>query len=222
MGVANRLYFCSNDGDNCFVDQPSACDEADSVSCSNLQDGTSQACCPASTTCVTNFTASESLVRCEASYNYLLDSYIGNLSSAATSTTSTAVAAATSTGQGPQPTSVVVTNSTSLSGGAIAGIVFGSVFAVALISVVLWLVLRRRYRGQNGVSQRRPDIVYQPAEKDGPQIAQSPPSYAPMAFPQELHAQVEASELDGLTERSRSPVSPFSTDKSAVHSPRSI
>ena len=215
----------SNEGDTCFVDQPSACGQTGAVSCSNLQDGTSEACCPALTTCASNFTASESVVRCIGTYDDLLTADINSTTSAASSTTS-AAPAATSTGQSNN--TVIVSSSSGLSGGAIAGIVVGSVAGVALIIVALWLILRKRYKGQSGFGRafgrQQASNVYQAPEKDGSHMPQSPPSYVPpsappSSIPQELRG-FEPSELDGRTETSRSPVSPFSMDKS-VRSPRS-
>ncbi|KAK3386304.1 hypothetical protein B0T20DRAFT_465335 [Sordaria brevicollis] len=55
-----------------FTNQPSACSEPDSVSCTNLARGTKKACCPSKAKCDDRFEASESNVRCQVAFDDLM------------------------------------------------------------------------------------------------------------------------------------------------------
>ncbi|AEO69123.1 uncharacterized protein THITE_2119167 [Thermothielavioides terrestris NRRL 8126] len=61
----------SDAADICHVDQPSNCDDPSSVPCTNLEDGTAEACCPRLTTCDPTIKASKDAVRCNIQYGDL-------------------------------------------------------------------------------------------------------------------------------------------------------
>ncbi|KAK4244162.1 hypothetical protein C7999DRAFT_17562, partial [Corynascus novoguineensis] len=58
----------NNPTDDCYVDQPSVCEEKNSVRCTNLAEGTTAACCPHLTSCVSDTPASKDVVRCNIQY----------------------------------------------------------------------------------------------------------------------------------------------------------
>ncbi|KAK3302282.1 uncharacterized protein B0T15DRAFT_299658 [Chaetomium strumarium] len=86
-----------NATDNCYIDQPSACEEPNSVPCTNLAEGTTEACCPRLTSCSPEFPAHE-VVRCNIQH--------GDLQRAAqagvTSSASVGLSSATSTSTTPE------------------------------------------------------------------------------------------------------------------------
>ncbi|KAL2191451.1 hypothetical protein L209DRAFT_675829 [Thermothelomyces heterothallicus CBS 203.75] len=61
----------NNPTDNCYVDQPSVCEEKNSVPCTYLAEGTTEACCPRLTSCVIDTPASKEVVRCNIQYGDL-------------------------------------------------------------------------------------------------------------------------------------------------------
>ena len=217
------LIDCSNDGDQCFIQQPSVCGADDAVSCSNLQDDDTPACCPSGTSCDPNFPANKTMVKCLNSFNNLLNQDEKNYS-ASTSTMSSSAAAATSTAPATSNTS---TNNSSLSGGAIAGIVVGCIIALGLIVAAVTIGLRRHYhrryikRQQTLREENSNPIEAHPEapptyEKYIPRLDPSNDQYySPTSVPQELRG-TEPSELDAHTEpepspAAHSPVSPYSS-----------
>lgn len=159
-------------------------------------------------------------MRCTATYNNLLDADIA-ANNASASSASSAVAAAAATGQAPSSSPA----KSGLSGGAIAGIVVGVVVFLALVVLGLWFCLRRRYKRRDIQTQQDPQqhqpVAYKPAEMD--QDIQSYPHApsqqfspeAPTLSPAELSTSGTAvlSELDGFTEKNRSPVSLFTPEE---------
>ncbi|KAK4038956.1 hypothetical protein C8A01DRAFT_16996 [Parachaetomium inaequale] len=92
----------NNPTDNCYVDQPSVCEEQNSVPCTDLQQGTTKACCPRLTSCASDFSASKELVRCNIQYSDLQRAAGSSSSSssaarATTSSTSSSIAASSTT-----------------------------------------------------------------------------------------------------------------------------
>ena len=167
-------------------------------------------------TCVAGFNASESHVRCSATWEYLLDA----------DTNSTSTVGSDTDGD------VNVTGTPGLSGGAIAGIVVGCVAALVLIVLGLWFCLRRRYKGRSNApppqyqpQQQAPQPgpgpapaippmeTYYPPQKNMIQEPQQSPQWSPSSERQELAGTQQPSELDGTTDRTRSPISPWSSDR---------
>ncbi|KAK4122639.1 hypothetical protein N657DRAFT_634676 [Parathielavia appendiculata] len=65
--------------DNCYVDQRSVCDEQNSVPCTNLAEGTTEACCPRLTSCRSCFKARKDL-HCGYQYQSEQYGYVNNRS----------------------------------------------------------------------------------------------------------------------------------------------
>ncbi|KAK7414113.1 hypothetical protein QQZ08_012554, partial [Neonectria magnoliae] len=161
----SKGWCCVGDGDNdkCYVDQASACDEDSSVSCTNLKEGTTKACCPKLTTCDESVAGSLEYVRCNINRGDLLvaDAAANGKSStteeASTSTeeassastesaTSTESEASQTTEPETQTTSATATpdDKTTLSGGAIGGIVVAAVAGiVGICGLGFWFIRRR-------------------------------------------------------------------------------
>ncbi|KAI1411573.1 hypothetical protein F5Y13DRAFT_165275 [Hypoxylon sp. FL1857] len=157
-------WCCVGNGtnDDCYVDQPSMCDTANSVACTNLAPNTSAACCPRLTRCSEGYEAAESNVRCEIGYDDLmqlvatasetstLPSTSASSASSSTSSTSSSSSSSTTSLGIESPVSnlnndVGADSATStLAPGSIAGIVIGSVAGLALIIAVAYYLLRRR------------------------------------------------------------------------------
>ncbi|KAM5351137.1 hypothetical protein ACJ41O_003860 [Fusarium nematophilum] len=146
------------DEGNCYVDQESVCDDDGSVLCTNLQEGTSEACCPKLTTCDPDVEASEAYVRCNIDRGDLLANGKAEqdtaVSGSETSST-TAPHVSTTTAHKAQPTDPTTSSpaasssgsssSSSLSGGAIGGVVVGAVAgAIGMAGLLFWLLRRRK------------------------------------------------------------------------------
>ncbi|KAG7290713.1 hypothetical protein NEMBOFW57_000716 [Staphylotrichum longicolle] len=91
-----------NATDNCYVDQPSVCDEPNAVSCTNLAKGVTKACCPRLTTCSNETAATKEYVRCNIQFADLRridqaesSSSSSSLSSAAASSSATPTSSST-------------------------------------------------------------------------------------------------------------------------------
>ncbi|AEO56534.1 hypothetical protein MYCTH_2301600 [Thermothelomyces thermophilus ATCC 42464] len=89
----------NNPTDDCYVDQPSVCEEKNSVPCTYLAEGTTEACCPRLTSCVIDTPASKEVVRCNIQYGDLqkaaagLDDQSSSSSSASPSSSISSIAA---------------------------------------------------------------------------------------------------------------------------------
>ncbi|KAI8947544.1 hypothetical protein F4801DRAFT_592498 [Xylaria longipes] len=165
----NKGWCCvgNSSTENCYVDQPSVCDTANSVPCTHLAEGVDEACCPPLTSCVDTYNATTSAIRCQILYSslMLLDvstptpsttsmSTISLVTSTLTSSTPSssstrAPVEATSSGGGyppPQPKSIQ-----SLSGGAIVGTIVGTAAGVVIAGAVAYYFLRRRWIAKYGV-----------------------------------------------------------------------
>ncbi|KAI4684275.1 hypothetical protein J4E81_009155 [Alternaria sp. BMP 2799] len=86
QNLLNKGWCCidnPNSEPGCYVDQPSVCEEADSVPCANLEAGVDQACCPGQTTCASGYKFTEKFVRCQ-----ILSADLVSLASASAAPTS--------------------------------------------------------------------------------------------------------------------------------------
>ncbi|KAB5528816.1 hypothetical protein GE09DRAFT_1148527 [Coniochaeta sp. 2T2.1] len=95
--------------DDCYVDQPSACDESNAVSCTNtITDGSAQVCCPKLTSCVPGYTVTSANVRCQIKFVDLQKLAVASASSASppssTSKATSAVGAPVSVSSGSAST----------------------------------------------------------------------------------------------------------------------
>ncbi|CCC05330.1 hypothetical protein SMACR_08645 [Sordaria macrospora] len=118
-------WCCDGTGSStCFVDQNSACEEPDAVTCTNLARGAKKACCPKKTKCDDVFEASEDGVRCQMEFDDLAKLAAGNLGLALASTESlTVTVSATGGSTGGSMTGIAQTSTShsstvSSSGGA--------------------------------------------------------------------------------------------------------
>ncbi|KAL2006897.1 hypothetical protein VTN00DRAFT_9565 [Thermoascus crustaceus] len=198
----NKGWCCigNNATDNCYVDQPSACDEENSVPCTNLAKGTTKACCPRLTSCATNFAASN-IVRCNIQYGDLMRAAAS--SSSSSSSSSTAAAASTATENASTSTSVSTPTSQTtttpstpisnnpppttpyqpLSSAIIAGIAVASVAGLALLATLIWfLIWRKKKEHQHQHNSHNIDYPSQYAEAAGNPIAPGP--YGKSSSPQ--------------------------------------
>ncbi|KAK4463248.1 hypothetical protein QBC42DRAFT_345736 [Cladorrhinum samala] len=161
------------DEDNCYVDGPSACDEPNSVPCTNLASGVTKACCPRLTSCHNDYKASLGQVRCNIRQIDLKNaartviSSVSSTSSSSTSTSTTTVSiesttSSTSTtvttgGSSATAANVNETSTTSkesgggggVSGGVIAGAVIGPTFVLAALVLLGCFFYRRRNKKAN-------------------------------------------------------------------------
>lgn len=191
----NKGWCCTETDDlatfrSCYVDQKSVCNEANSVSCSRLGSGVTEACCPEHTTCDETQDATLNYVRCRIQSVDLLS--LANPTTSTTSSTAqqtptsgaiTSSAASPTTisslGSSPTPTSSPPASapSSGLSGGAIAGVAIGP--AAAIIAVVgLWFLYRRRQKKRQAVSgtyDQAPTMPYSP--QSPPVMVGTPASY---------------------------------------------
>lgn len=157
----------SGTNDNCYTDQPSslACDEPNSVPCTDLSPETEKACCPPLTSCADSKQGSE--VRCQIAYPNLMavagggtkasssatQSSSSSSSAATTTTTSfsaTKTASATPMGNTgdsePAPATAREQPGQAMKGGAIAGVAVGIVLFLLLAGALIRYFTRRRRR----------------------------------------------------------------------------
>lgn len=178
--LANRS---SGEGDKCYVDQESVCEEDSSVACTRLAKGTSDACCPKLTTCDPDSDAAEDSVRCIINWTDLVVADAAQKSKDAQSqTTTSATSSSTSTTTTTTTSAVSTTSSESneskesekppaeedksgsggVSGGVIAGAVVGSLAGVVLGGALVFFLLRRRreakYEAANQVQPTSPRL----------------------------------------------------------------
>ncbi|KAB5517368.1 hypothetical protein GE09DRAFT_570805 [Coniochaeta sp. 2T2.1] len=115
---------CSSPSDDCYVDQPSACDESNAVSCTNtITDGSAQVCCTKLTSCVPGYTVTSANVRCQIKFVDLQKLAVASGSSAssssstskATSAVGAPVSASSSSASTTSPSSTPVTTSAPVS-----------------------------------------------------------------------------------------------------------
>ncbi|KAL6922960.1 hypothetical protein FSST1_000234 [Fusarium sambucinum] len=162
-------WCCVEEDGNCYVDQESVCDEDNSVPCTTLMSGESEACCPKLTSCASGFEASKDNVRCNINRKDLLNAVKASeeetMTTSPTSQVSTELKAnmddATTTtddvktteplSQTEEPSSSSFTtssshsSSSSLSNGAIAGIAVGAAaVGIAIASLAFWFLKRKK------------------------------------------------------------------------------
>ncbi|KAH7023883.1 hypothetical protein EDB80DRAFT_57103 [Ilyonectria destructans] len=171
----DKGWCCVGDGegDKCYVDQESVCDEDSAVACTSLQEGTARACCPKLTTCDESVPASEAYVRCNINRSDLLvaDAAANGKSttteSSTTEASSTSTEASTSTSadaskttdpeaQTSSATSTPDDESTTLSGGVIGGIVVAAVAGIAGIGGLAFWFLRRSRKAKYEAANQSP------------------------------------------------------------------
>ncbi|KAH9883626.1 hypothetical protein F4778DRAFT_766030 [Xylariomycetidae sp. FL2044] len=170
-------WCCVGNGkdDDCYVDQESECETANSVPCTDLPSGVDEACCPPLTSCVDGYTSSSG-VRCQINRNILIKvdasstttstatstlttSSTSSSSSSRTSTTTTPIPDTTSSspsrsaftqGSSSSSPSPAPSSPETLSGGAIAGIVVGALAGLALLLLAAYFLMRRRKARDGG------------------------------------------------------------------------
>ncbi|KAI1302190.1 hypothetical protein F5Y03DRAFT_385532 [Xylaria venustula] len=148
--------------DNCYIDQPSECDTPNSVLCTHFAEGVSEACCPPLTSCVDEYNATESLIRCQISYSSLILLDVQSARSPPTSmstksamrstSTSASLILSSSSTRGPTETMSSAGASLpaqskpkqSLSTGGIVGSVIGTVAGIVLSGAVAYYFHRQR------------------------------------------------------------------------------
>ncbi|KAH8631286.1 hypothetical protein IG631_12969 [Alternaria alternata] len=191
----NQGWCCiANPGreNTCYVDQASVCNEADSVSCSALEEGVDEACCPRLTTCASGYNFTQKFVRCQIASSALV-----SLASAPTESSSLASSSASPTptiSSSPpnSETSPISLNSATastappkdssssgLSSGAIAGIAIGPTLAL-VVGVGLWFLYKRRQKKKE-LSQRLTPALYQDAYPK-PELASVPMDHGPYKY----------------------------------------
>ncbi|KAI0440726.1 hypothetical protein F4803DRAFT_526340 [Xylaria telfairii] len=150
--------------DNCYVDQPSVCGTPNSVPCTHLAEGVSEACCPPLTSCTDGYNATETNIRCQISYSSLIlldvQSTTSSPTSMSTTSTSTSTSLTPSTSSTRAPTQTTssaadalptqLKSGQSLSPGGIAGIVVGTVAGIVIAGVIAYYFLRRRWVAKYG------------------------------------------------------------------------
>ncbi|KAF2703249.1 hypothetical protein K504DRAFT_520380 [Pleomassaria siparia CBS 279.74] len=173
--------FCCTENSNCFVDLTSACASAGSSQCA------AGLCCPAQTTCVSDFTYSnKSLVRCNVNSN-LIPPGIASLASSSRTASATAKSSTSPTSRAASKTKSAATapvphrtsalsstdsgGNTSLTGAAIAGIAVGVVAFFAICAVAGLLMWRKR-KGDRAITAAAvgptQPLTYNPIPQDTP------------------------------------------------------
>lgn len=147
------LTVSRDDSDKCYVDQESVCGQDSAVSCTNLQEGTTEACCPKLTTCDASLPASEGYVRCNINQGDLRvaaeaeESKAKSTSTSKTASSSTTISTTSSAEAETQTAEPTQTQEPApkngLSGGAIGGIAGGIVGGLATMAGLMFFLFRR-------------------------------------------------------------------------------
>lgn len=197
----------SNATDNCYVDQPSVCDEPNAVSCTNLAKGVTKACCPRLTTCSNETAATKEYVRCNIQFADLrrIDQAESSSSSAASSsatptssstsgqstptTTTTALAVLTTTAaiQTPLPPPVdspkgqaSSQSSASLPAGLIGGAAVGATLGFVSLVLLGYLFFRKQARKKRRQQQQQ--------EEEGAGSTAYPQPHPPLGYSHSQHS----------------------------------
>ncbi|KAL6404163.1 hypothetical protein AUP68_13547 [Ilyonectria robusta] len=167
------LCWNSGEGDKCYVDQESVCNEDSAVACTSRQKGTARACCPKLTTCDESIPASAAHVRCNIKRSDLLVADAAANGKSSTTESSTTEALSTSTealmstsadasktvdpeAQTSSTTSTPDDESTTLSGGVIGGIIVAGVVGIAGIGGLAFWLVRRSRKAKHGAANQSP------------------------------------------------------------------
>ncbi|KIL85067.1 hypothetical protein FAVG1_11495 [Fusarium avenaceum] len=187
-----KLDAMPRDGE-CYVDQKSVCNEDGSVPCSNVEEGTNEACCPKLTFCDPPTKASLDNVHCRIKRKDLIaaeraqndeESTTSTTTASSTSTVSDDSTANTATGtttesESPTGESNLPTSATSspesspqgLTTGGIAGVVIGAVAGgVAIASLIFWLLKRRKRTDNQAPMQPTSYEYYNPHNRKQGQV----------------------------------------------------
>ncbi|KAK5654753.1 hypothetical protein OQA88_7078 [Cercophora sp. LCS_1] len=214
----------SNSTDNCYVDQESVCSERNSVPCTDLAEGTTEACCPRLTSCQPGFLATRSLVRCNIQYADLKQaaSQSSSSSSSLSSPTTAATTSTFSTSTSQTPTDTASTTpaspnisstpspdqasaSATPSSGLVAGAAVGGTLAVVAIGILAFIFFRRQRKKRQGLAPQ-PVVAQTPyadnlysgyPKPDGGSVVYIPQGQGLGYPPVEIGTDRAVAELDG-------------------------